>query len=53
LIKLKKLIALIKERQREKEKMESKKLRRMNIVARLYSSPPPEGPGEVRLTRQG
>jgi hypothetical protein len=36
LIELIRLIELIKERQRQKEKMESKKLRRMNMIARLY-----------------
>jgi hypothetical protein len=30
---------LIKERQRQKEEMESKKFRGMNIIARLYFSP--------------
>jgi hypothetical protein len=43
LIGLIKLTALIKERQRQKEEMESKKLRRMNIIARLYFSFPYRG----------
>jgi hypothetical protein len=34
---------LIKERQ--KEKMESEKFREMNVIARLYYPPPPEGAG--------
>jgi hypothetical protein len=43
LIELIRLTALIKERQRQKEEMEIKKLRGMNYIARLYFSYPPAG----------
>jgi hypothetical protein len=47
-MELKELIELMKESQRLKEKMGSKKWRRMNKIARLYSSSRLVGrPGEA------
>jgi hypothetical protein len=43
LIKLTGLIELIKERQRQKEEMESKQFRGMNIIGRLYFPSPDWG----------